>query len=102
MATAMLILTGCFEKEDLITPREINEIRIPYSLYEYQVYFNLQREEIVAYNHFADWDLGFESSPDGYHIILNASRYMLAGSSGSADFESVTSNSADTLIFDDS
>ena len=102
MLAMVFSLTGCFEKEELIARTEINEIRIPYSLYEFQTYYRLEDETIVSHNGFEEWDLGFESSADGFAIILNSSRYMHAGNSGSTDFEAVNSNSADTMIFDDS
>lgn len=95
-------ITGCFEKEDLITPSPINEISIPYSLYEYQIYYNLAEENIVSYNLYDTWDLGFESTAEGYHIILNSSRYMHAGDALTTDFEAVVTNIADTMIYDDS
>lgn len=95
-------MTSCFEKEDIITPAEINEIAIPYSLYEYQTYYRLNDESIVSFNSFDAWDLGFECADDGFAVILNSSRYMKAGDAGTTDFSSVTTNLADTMIFDDS
>lgn len=95
-------LYGCFEKEELIIPIAINEIRIPFSLYEYQVYYRMEDETIVSYNLYDEWDLGFECAADGFGVILNSSRYMHAGDAGSTDFASVTTNSADTMIYDDS
>lgn len=100
--TLLLSLSGCFEKEELIATTEINEIRIPYSLYEFQTYYRLEDETIVSHNGFEEWDLGFDSSEDGFAIILNTSRYMHAGYAGTNDFDAVNSNSADTMIFDDS
>ena len=96
------VLNGCFEKEEMIIPREINEIEIPYSLYEYQTYYRMEDEVLVSFNSYDSWDLGFECSEEGYGVILNSSRYMHAGDAGTTDFYSVTSNTADTMIFDDS
>jgi hypothetical protein len=98
----MATLTGCFEKEDIITPREINEIEIPYSLYEYQTYYRLKDESIVSFNRYDTWDLGFECREGSFGVILNSSRYMHAGNAGTTDFYAVNSNIADTMIFDDS
>jgi len=56
----------------------------------------------VSYNSYDRWDLGFECREEGYGVILNTSRYMHAGDAGTSDFYAVTSNSADTMIFDDS
>ncbi|TFH36673.1 MAG: hypothetical protein E4G95_05520 [Bacteroidia bacterium] len=95
-------LSGCFEKEDMIIPREINEIEIPYSLYEYQTYYRFGDETIVSFNGYDQWDLGFECRDEGFSVILNSSRYMHAGEAGTTDFSSVVSSEADTMIFDDS
>ncbi|MEZ4999615.1 MAG: HmuY family protein [Bacteroidales bacterium] len=102
LSIMLLSLTGCFEKEELIPRTEINEIRIPYSLYEFQTYYRLEDETIVSHNGFEEWDLGFESAENGFAVILNSSRYMHAGYAGTTDFDAVISNSADTMIFDDS
>lgn len=96
-----IVLTSCFdENQYVIKPVDITEIKIPFSMYEYQTYFNLSDNQIVSHNGFADWDLGFEASATGYHIILNTSKFMYAGNTESTNFGSVTTNTADTMIYD--
>ncbi len=96
-----LSLTGCFDENGyVIQPIQIEEVKIPYSMYDYQTYFKLSSSQIVSHNSYTDWDLGFESSPDGWHIILNSSRFMYAGNTLITDFESVKTISVDTMIFD--
>lgn len=98
-----LSLTSCFNEDDFaIEPIPIPEIKIPNSINTYQSFFRLQDTIIVSYFSNADWDLGFESTPSGYHVILNTSKFMFAGNTGLTDFSSVTSNVADTMIFDTS
>jgi hypothetical protein len=97
-----LLLTGCFPKDKLVTPRNIDIVEIPYSIYDNQVWFSLTSKSIVSYNSYLDWDLGFESGSEGNHIILNSSRFMHAGNTGSADFYGITSNICDTMTFDSS
>lgn len=97
------ILTSCIdENQYVIKPMDMQEVKVPYSLYQYQTYFSLSTSEIVGYNSYDAWDLGFESSTDGYHIILNASRFMYAGNTKTTDFYSVQQNIADTMLFDNS
>jgi hypothetical protein len=94
-------LTSCFDEDGyVIEPIPIQEVKIPYSMYEYQTYFKISSSEIVAHNLYSDWDLGFESTENGWHIILNSSRFMYAGNTGLSDFEAINTNLADTMIFD--
>ena len=97
-----LFITSCFEEDERIVPIPINEIQIPYSMYEYQTYYSITNNSIVSYNSYSDWDLGFESSKNGYHIILNSSRFMYAGNTFETDFSSVNANIASKMLFDNS
>lgn len=98
-----LTLTGCFDEDGfVIKPIPIEEVKIPYSMYEYQTYFNLSNAEVVAHTNYADWDLGFESSSNGYHIILNSSKFMYAGNTYSSDFNSIQGITSEKMLFDKS
>jgi len=95
-----ILLSGCFEEDERIIPIPINEIEIPNSMYEYQTYFNISNQSVVATHHYSDWDLGFESGENGFHIILNYARYMYAGNTYRTDFQNIKSNVASTMAFD--
>ncbi len=96
-----ITLTSCFKDDGyVIEPIPIQEVKIPYSIYEDQVYFRLSDTAIVSHNNYAAWDLGFESSASGYHIILNTSKFMYAGNTESTDFSAITSNTASLMLFD--
>jgi hypothetical protein len=99
---SLLLLTGCFPEDDLVVPLDIDIIEIPYSMYDNQIWFNLQDKSVISANTFLEWDLGFESSGTGHHIILNTSRFMYAGNTESTDFYSITTNVCDTMVYDDS
>ena len=43
--------------------------------YKYQVFYDLGSNSVVSNNIKSEWDLGFQSINDGYHIILNSSTY---------------------------
>jgi len=96
------LLTGCFPKDDIVMPLDIDIVEIPYSMYEEQVWYNLKNNSIISHNAFTQWDLGFESDGPGHNIILNSSKIMYAGNTGSADFYGITGNICDTMIYDDS
>lgn len=44
--------------------------------YRYQAYFDIESNTFVKQNLKTDWDLGFESGVNGWHVILNASNAM--------------------------
>lgn len=46
--------------------------------YKYQVWFNLDRNQVVSTNQKTAWDLGFECNGSGFHIVLNTSKSMRA------------------------
>jgi hypothetical protein len=98
----LLLLTGCFPKDELVVPLDIDITEIPYSMYDTQAWFNLNSMSVVSHNSFLDWDLGFESNGSDHHIILNTARFMHAGNTGSSDFYGITSNICDTMVYDDS
>lgn len=94
-----LTLTGCFdEKSYVIEPIPIEDISIPYSVKNFQTFFYLKDTLVVAHINNDDWDLGFESTPTGYHIFLNNSKTMFAGNTGLTDFASVTSPEVNTTF----
>jgi hypothetical protein len=98
----IFLLTGCFPKDKIVTPRSIDIVEIPYSTYDNQVWFSLNTMSVNSYNSYLDWDLGFESDSISHHIILNTSKFMHAGNTGSSDFNGITKNICDTMIFDSS
>lgn len=98
----LFLLTGCFPEDKAVTPLNIDIVEIPYSMYDTQTWYSLKDKAVVSHNSFLDWDLGFESTGTGHHIILNSSRFMYAGNTGSADFYGITTNISDTMIYDDS
>jgi len=97
-----MFLTGCFPKDDLVVPLKLDIVEVPYSMYDTQTWFNLHNKAVVTHNAFPDWDLGFESNGSGHHIILNTSRFMHAGNTGSSDYYGITTNICDTMVYDDS
>jgi hypothetical protein len=98
----LLLLEGCFPGDEYVVPLDIDIVEIPYSMYDTQTRFSLHNMSVTSHNSFGDWDLGFESNGSGHHIILNTSRFMHAGNTGSSDFSSIQSNICDTMIYDDS
>lgn len=85
--SALVLLLSLFflscEKEEIpVQSREpgealVNSVELGLE-YKHQVYFNLNSNSVVSSNLKVDWDLSFESSPEGWRITLNTSRGMAA------------------------
>ena len=75
----MFVFISCEMEEIPVSPHnpgdiQINQIELSND-YRHQVFYDLGSNSIISDNLKTDWDLGFESSNDGYHIILNSSTY---------------------------
>ena len=97
-----IVLLSCFEDDTHVDPLPINEVNILNSIYEYQIYVDIENSSIVSSNRYSEWDLGFESSPGGYHIILNTARFMYAGNTFETNFDAVNSATPADMYFDNS
>lgn len=58
--------------------------------YRTQIYYSVSQNSIVSTNLKTAWDLGFESSADGFHVIINTSRIMRVYNTGQTNFSAVT------------
>jgi hypothetical protein len=64
--------------------------------YRWQIYYSLKNNTIVGSNKYTAWDLGFETSPQGWHIILNGAKFRMAAyRTAKLDFGAV--NISDTI-----
>lgn len=96
-----MIFLSC-EKEELpISPRIPGDI-ITNAVsmgtdYRYQMFFDLETNSMVKQSHKTEWDLGFETSETGFHIILNSAKAMFAHNTMQSDFE--ISPNTDDLSF---
>ncbi len=87
----LLVFSSCFKEDDPLPAPSIQTTTIEMNeYYQYQVYFDLNRNLEVSSNDKSKWDLGFESGDSTWHILLNTSAFMYAANSGEKDFEAVT------------
>jgi len=86
------LFAGCFpddEQEPLIPFKGI--IGSTYnSIYTHQSYYSLADSSEVAYNLNSAWDLGFEASENGSHVILNNSDLLRVANLGEVNFIETT------------
>lgn len=74
-----------FDRGDLIT----NQVDMG-STYKNQIWFSLGENRIISTNFRTDWDLAFEASATGNHIMLNGSKGMRAYKTNHTDLAQVT------------
>lgn len=102
----LFALTSCFEEDEMVLPHETGDLMVGLAelteTYKYQVFYDLETNKPVKQNLISEWDLGFETSDSGWHVILNTSKMMLAGNSGQIDFETVKSKNGIEMNFDPS
>ncbi|MCF8227383.1 MAG: hypothetical protein K9G58_11165 [Bacteroidales bacterium] len=83
-------LTSCFKEDERLEPHDPGDaVTVQVDMtkdYRYQVYYDLESERIVSQNLKTEWDLGFETSDTGWHVILNTANFMWAGNTGKTDF----------------
>jgi len=95
-----IVLQACKKEEKPIPKKEPGDVIITsISLgedYKWQVFYSLKNNKEVSRNLKTDWDLGFECSNQGFHVILNSAKNMGASIIESNDFE----NTKDTSGFE--
>lgn len=57
--------------------------------YTYQVFFDMQRGQVVHSSEINSWHLAFESSADGYHIFMNGGADVFLYNTHETDFRKV-------------
>lgn len=101
-----LLLTSCFKEDEKIPPYDRGDrvtVKIEMTqTYKYQVFYNLGENLVVSSNDKKIWDLAFESSPNGSHILLNTTNFMMLANTGETDPALVTSQSGWNMIYDPS
>ena len=98
------IFSSCLKEETpvpLPKPGNMETVQIKIGFpYLNQVYYDCETNTVVKTNTKYDWDLSFECSPTGNHVLLNTATGMLAANKGNVLFSSVTSVSGVTWLWD--
>ena len=85
-----IVAVSCFSKDERVPPQLLppsyKPIQIAYSIYHYSNYIDLDSEVIVKVVPITAWDLAFEASPKGWHILINTGNYKQVARTGSTSF----------------
>ncbi|MHC1706580.1 MAG: HmuY family protein [Bacteroidales bacterium] len=103
---SMLTLQSCFKDDDRVTPHDSGDLQVDTigmaQDYRNQVYFDLSDAHVAATNLKSSWDIGFDCTADGYHIILNTSNFMKVSDAGVLPFPAVLDTAGRKWYFDKS
>jgi hypothetical protein len=90
LVVLMVMMTSCLKEEKPVDkPSVVETVQIPMGAdYEDQFYFDLESNETVKRVSRFDWDMAFESTPNGYHVFINGYKYMFAYNTGKTKFDS--------------
>jgi len=98
------MLVSCFPEDDMITKHKagnVNEFQAALTeTYKNQIYFDLGDNKIAAQNDKTEWDIAFESSATGFHVILNSARFMKAINTHLTDFNEEYDTTGAKWLFD--
>ncbi len=87
-------LTSCFKDDEIVPPHDsgdVNTVIIPMTqYYVYQLYFNLENNEIVESNEREIFDLNFGCHDSSSVIRLNTANFALVAETAFENFEDVT------------
>lgn len=95
-----LWFTNCQRKEEPVPKFERgNATTVQIDLfpnYKNQVWYSLAANKVVSTNLKTDWDIAFEASSEGWHIILNSSKSMRASKINVSDLATIKDTSGST------
>jgi len=101
-----ILAVSCFKEDEKITPHEPGNTRVDTieitNLYKNQVYYDLGVGEPASVNLRKLWDLGFGSAVDGWHVRLNTSCFMYAGTLSFGQFGMPADTTGVVWLFDNS
>ena len=81
----LFLLVSCFEKDEAVNPYPGEVITIENNVNEYQSYFDFETSEVRAAFPVEDWQLGFESDSEGWHILVNSGANWFIRNTGQQD-----------------
>lgn len=100
----LLGMSACEQEEIPVSTHNSGEIMTNYvdmsSDYRYQLFYKLSTHEIIHQNVKTNWDIGFESAKEGWHIVLNTSKAMLAATTQETTLTTIINTDDLTWKFD--
>ena len=106
LALSILVMTSCFKEDEMITPHPRGDVKTDTieltDNYQFQVFYSLDSGRAIRTLDKTSYDLGFESSINGFRIILNTSNFMTISNLGDVPFGSAYDTAGTNMAFDPS
>ncbi|HRY33909.1 MAG TPA: HmuY family protein [Bacteroidales bacterium] len=103
---AILLLQSCFKEDERVPGHPAGDLRTDTlgmtQYYVYQLYYDLGSGQVMASNAKESWDLGFDCSSTGYHLILNTANFMKVSDAGPLSFPQALDTANRSWHFDKS
>jgi len=104
LAIIILFLSSCLKDETPVPATEPGnletvQIEIGYP-YINQVYYDCGTNSVVKINSKYDWDISFECTPSGFHVLVNTAKGIFVSNEGSVPFSTVTSTTNANWLWD--
>jgi hypothetical protein len=73
LISIILILSfGCFKDDTRVPPYPGLVSKIEKNIENFNSYFDMETNQVIGYDSSANWQLGFECGPNGWHIVTNS------------------------------
>ncbi len=103
-AISSLLFTACLKEDEPVTPHQPgSSVTSSFNLgtnYRYQGYFNLETNTFVGQNLKTAWDMGFDTRPGKYAIVLNGAKFCKVWNTGIANMTLVQDTVGANWAFD--
>ncbi|MBO6517538.1 MAG: HmuY family protein [Bacteroidia bacterium] len=97
-------LTGCFEPDEPVKPFPRGDVEVSSvemgPKYLNQLFYSLERNEVVKTILRTDWDLSFSSEPGNSSIYLNTGNSMYAAKTNATDLNAVSDTAGLEFVWD--
>ena len=91
---ALFLFSSCEKDETPITPHTPGELQtseiVMGTLYADQIWYNIESNTEVSRNNKTDWDLAFDCTDDGFHVLLNSANRMQVALTQDSNLSTVT------------
>lgn len=81
----LIILSSCFKEDERLQPYDGVITVIPDPVQLYQSYFDFETGRVLSSASVHAWQLGFECTPEGWHIITNSGDNWFIYNTGQTD-----------------
>ncbi len=90
----VFLLGSCFTEIDTEKMDPLETITAANNIYTSQTFYKIEENQIrqISWNSRQDWDLGFETGVNGWHVIINYSTAARIVCTGITDYEAVDVN----------